>query len=100
MCTFRRTIGEDNALRSCSWRAEGIGIETWHLINLRGDRAEAEMRKQVIVKEDFTPLRLPGGDGVTVAQCIRAGNFVFLSGQTAFNEKSELVGVGDARVQA
>jgi enamine deaminase RidA (YjgF/YER057c/UK114 family) len=58
------------------------------------------MRKQVIVKEDFTPLRLPGGDGVMVAQCIRAGNFVFLSGQTAFNEKGELVGVGDARVQA
>jgi enamine deaminase RidA (YjgF/YER057c/UK114 family) len=58
------------------------------------------MRKQVIVKEDFTPLRLPGGDGVTVAQCIRAGNFVFFSGQTAFNAKGDLVGIGDARVQA
>jgi enamine deaminase RidA (YjgF/YER057c/UK114 family) len=58
------------------------------------------MRKQVIVQEDFTPLRLPGGDGVTVAQCIRAGNFVFLSGQTAFNAKGELVGIGDARTQA
>jgi len=58
------------------------------------------MRKQVIVKEDYTPLALPGSEGVVVAQCIRAGNFVFLSGQTAFNARGELVGVGDAGAQA
>ena len=58
------------------------------------------MRKQVIAREDFTPLRLPGGDGITVAQCIRAGNFVFLAGQTAFNTSGDLVGVGNPRVQA
>ena len=58
------------------------------------------MRKQVILKQDFTPLSLPGSDGVVVAQCIRAGNFVFITGQTAFNGDGRLVGAGDARAQA
>src|SRR5579872_4621375 len=58
------------------------------------------MRKQVVVAEDFTPLRLPGSAGITVAQCIRAGNYVFLAGQTGFNAKAELVGPGDAGAQA
>jgi enamine deaminase RidA (YjgF/YER057c/UK114 family) len=58
------------------------------------------MRKQVIVADDFTPLRLPGSDGITVAQCIRAGNYVFFAGQTSFDEKAELVGIGDAGAQA
>src|SRR5262245_4694428 len=57
------------------------------------------MRKQVVFKEDFTPLNLPGGGGM-VAQCIRAGNYVFIRGQTAFDERGRLVGVGDARAQA
>jgi enamine deaminase RidA (YjgF/YER057c/UK114 family) len=58
------------------------------------------MRKQVIWKQDFSPLNLPGSQGVVVAQCIRAGNFVFITGQTAFDENGRLVGVGDARAQA
>jgi enamine deaminase RidA (YjgF/YER057c/UK114 family) len=58
------------------------------------------MRKQVIWKQDFSPLNLPGSQGVVVAQCIRAGNFVFITGQTAFDESGKLVGVGDARAQA
>jgi len=58
------------------------------------------MRKQVIWKQDFSPLNLPGSQGVVVAQCIRAGNFVFITGQTAFDEHGKLVGVGDARAQA
>ena len=58
------------------------------------------MRKQLIFKQDFTPLNLPGGEGVVVAQCIRAGNFVYLSGQTAFDPDGQLVGLGDAGAQA
>jgi enamine deaminase RidA (YjgF/YER057c/UK114 family) len=58
------------------------------------------MRKQVIWQQDFSPLNLPGSQGVVVAQCIRAGNFVFITGQTAFDESGRLVGVGDARAQA
>ena len=58
------------------------------------------MRKQVIWKQDFSPLNLPGSQGVVVAQCVRAGNFVFITGQTAFDEHGKLVGVGDARAQA
>src|SRR5262245_51229246 len=58
------------------------------------------MRKQVIWKQDFSPLNLPGSQGVVVAQCVRAGNFVFITGQTAFDENGKLVGVGDARAQA
>jgi enamine deaminase RidA (YjgF/YER057c/UK114 family) len=56
------------------------------------------LKKQLIHVQDFDKLRLPGSGGA-VATCIRAGNYVYLTGQTGFTLEGELKGVGDARVQ-
>ena len=42
--------------------------------------------KQLVFQQDFTPLRLPGSEGVVVAQCTRAVNFVWFTGQTGHTE--------------
>ena len=56
--------------------------------------------KQLVFQQDFTPLRLPGSEGVVVAQCTRAGNFVWITGQTGHTFDGMLVGAGDAGAQA
>jgi enamine deaminase RidA (YjgF/YER057c/UK114 family) len=56
--------------------------------------------KRVILGQDLTPLQLPGTRGIVAAQCIRAGNHVYLAGQTAFDLDGRLVGLGDPAVQA
>ncbi len=54
--------------------------------------------RQVIGWMDVTPTGM-GARG-NFARGIRAGNMVFLSGQTAFDAKDRLVGVGNPRAQA
>src|SRR5207249_4665389 len=40
------------------------------------------------------------GSSGPAAQCYRAGNFVYMTGQTAFTLDGELIGVGDPAAQA
>ncbi len=54
--------------------------------------------RQVIGWMDVTPTGM-GARG-NFARGIRAGNMVFLSGQTAFDSKDKLMGVGNPRAQA
>ena len=58
------------------------------------------MKKQLVFKQDFTPFDLPGGRGIVVAQCIRAGNFVCITGQTALTLDGRMVAAGDPVAQA
>jgi enamine deaminase RidA (YjgF/YER057c/UK114 family) len=57
------------------------------------------MKKQVVFTQDYTSLGMPGSGGVAAA-CYRAGNYVYVTGQTAFTLEGKLVGVGDAVAQA
>jgi enamine deaminase RidA (YjgF/YER057c/UK114 family) len=57
------------------------------------------VRKQLIYKLDVSHMGMPGSKGVA-AQCYRAGNFVYMTGQTAFTLDGTLVGVGDPAAQA
>jgi len=57
------------------------------------------MRKRVVFTQDYTSLGMPGSGGVAAA-CYRAGNYVYVTGQTAFTLDGKLVGVGDAAAQA
>jgi enamine deaminase RidA (YjgF/YER057c/UK114 family) len=55
--------------------------------------------KQVVFTQDYTSLGMPGTTGPAVA-CYRAGNYVYITGQTAFTLDGKLVGVGDPATQA
>ncbi|MEA2511434.1 MAG: hypothetical protein QOF33_2030 [Thermomicrobiales bacterium] len=57
------------------------------------------MRKQLIHQLDVGHMGMPGSKGVA-AQCYRAGNLVFMTGQTAFTLDGTLVGIGDPAAQA
>lgn len=56
-------------------------------------------KKQLIYKLDVSDMGMPGSGGVA-AQCWKAGNFVYMTGQTGFTLTGELVGVGDPAAQA
>jgi enamine deaminase RidA (YjgF/YER057c/UK114 family) len=56
------------------------------------------MKKRVVFMQDYTSLGMPGSGGV-VASCYRAGNYVYVTGQTAFTLDGRLVGVGDPTAQ-
>lgn len=58
------------------------------------------MKKELIYKIDETAVMGMSGSSGPAAQCYRAGNFVYMTGQTAFTLTGELVGVGDAGAQA
>lgn len=51
-------------------------------------------KKLVFKLEDTSVMGMMGSKG-PAAQCYRLGNFVYMTGQTAFTLKGELVGVGD-----
>ena len=59
------------------------------------------MKKQLIYKiDDTSSMGMLGSQG-PAAQCYRAGNFVYMTGMTAFTlDTGELVGVGDPAAQA
>ena len=57
------------------------------------------MKKRVVFTQDYTSLGDAGSGGVAAA-CYRAGNYVYVTGQTAFTLEGKLVGVGDAAAQA
>jgi enamine deaminase RidA (YjgF/YER057c/UK114 family) len=57
------------------------------------------MKKQLVHAQDYTALGMPGSRGFS-ASCIRAGNYVYITGQTAFTLDGELIGVGDPAAQA
>jgi len=58
------------------------------------------MKKQLIYKiDDISVMGMLGSYG-PAAQAYRVGNFVFMTGQTAFTLEGELVGVGDPAAQA
>lgn len=58
------------------------------------------MKKQLIYKIDDTGVMGMLGSEGPAAQCYRVGNFVFITGQTAFTLTGELVGIGDPAAQA
>ena len=57
------------------------------------------MKKKVVYTVDVGPMGMPGSAGRR-AECIRLGNFVYLTGQTGFTFDGKLVGVGDPAAQA
>jgi enamine deaminase RidA (YjgF/YER057c/UK114 family) len=59
------------------------------------------VKKQLIYKiDDVSAMGMPGSSGAA-AQCYRVGNFVYMTGMTAFTlDTGELVGVGDPAAQA
>ena len=59
------------------------------------------MKKQLIYKLDDTSMMGMLGSEGPAAQCYKLGNFVFMTGMTAFTlDTGALVGVGDAAAQA
>ncbi len=58
------------------------------------------MKKQLIYKLDDTSVMGMLGSQGAAAHCYRVGNFVYMTGQTAFTLTGELVGVGDPAAQA
>lgn len=58
------------------------------------------MKKKLIYKLDTTEQMGMAGSSGPAAQCYRVGNFVYMTGQTAFTLEGELVGVGDPAAQA
>jgi enamine deaminase RidA (YjgF/YER057c/UK114 family) len=56
-------------------------------------------KKQLIRTVDSAKLGMPGSSGVR-AECYRAGNWVYMAGQTGFDLEGNLVGVGDPAAQA
>jgi enamine deaminase RidA (YjgF/YER057c/UK114 family) len=57
------------------------------------------MTKKVVHTVDVGSMGMPGSAGRR-AECIRLGNFVYLTGQTAFTLDGRLVGLGDPAAQA
>lgn len=58
------------------------------------------VKKELVYKiDDTSVMGMPGSEGAA-AQCYRVGNFVYMTGQTAFTLTGELVGVGDPAAQA
>src|SRR4029077_3532630 len=57
------------------------------------------MKKSVVFTQDYTALGMPGSGGAAAA-CYRAGNYVYVTGQTAFTLEGQLVGIGDPAAQA
>lgn len=57
------------------------------------------MTKKVVYQLDVGPMGMPGSAGRR-AECIRAGNHVYMTGQAAFTFDGKLVGVGDPAAQA
>lgn len=55
--------------------------------------------KRIIATIDSTGSGMAGTDGMISANCYRAGNLVFLTGQTGFTLDGTLVGVGDVAAQ-
>jgi enamine deaminase RidA (YjgF/YER057c/UK114 family) len=58
------------------------------------------MRKQLIYKIDDTEVMGMAGTSGAAAQCYRLGNFVYMTGQTAFTLTGKLVGIDDPERQA
>ena len=58
------------------------------------------MKKQLVYKIADTSVMGMAGTRGAAAQCYRLGNFVFMTGQTAFTLEGEFVGVGDPGRQA
>ena len=56
-------------------------------------------KKQLIATIDSTPTGMAGTVGMISANCYRAGNMVFMTGQTGFTLEGKLVGVGDVAAQ-
>lgn len=54
------------------------------------------MKKKLIATFDATGTGMPGTEGMVSANCYRAGNLVFITGQTGLTLDGKLVGVGDA----
>ena len=69
-----------------------VEIDAWGFID------DESGRKEVIRTQDLGPMAMPGSTGQAV-QCCRAGNHVYLQGQTGFTLDGELVGVGDPAAQ-
>ncbi len=57
------------------------------------------MKKKVVYALDVGPMGMPGSAGRRT-ECYRLGNFVYMTGQTAFTFDGELVGIGDPAAQA
>jgi enamine deaminase RidA (YjgF/YER057c/UK114 family) len=60
---------------------------------------EGEMAKRVIYQVETAAFGMPASTGVR-SECIKAGNTVYMTGQTAFKFDGTLVGVGDPAAQA
>ncbi len=57
-------------------------------------------KKKLVYKLEDTSMMGMLGSAGAAAQCYRAGNFVYMTGQTAFTLTGELVGVNDPAAQA
>jgi enamine deaminase RidA (YjgF/YER057c/UK114 family) len=58
------------------------------------------VKKQLIATFDATGTGMSGGEGMISANAYRAGNFVFITGQTGFTLDGKLVGPYDPAAQA
>jgi enamine deaminase RidA (YjgF/YER057c/UK114 family) len=58
------------------------------------------MKKELIATFDATGTGMSGAEGMISANCYRAGNLVFITGQTGITLDGKLVGVGDPAAQA
>ena len=70
-----------------------IEVDAWGFIDT------PEARKRVVRSHDLNTAGMLGSTG-QAAQCVRAGNWVFLQGQVGWTLEGELVAVGDAAGQA
>ncbi len=70
-----------------------VEIDAWGFID------DDSTSKTVVRTQDLAPLAMPGSTGRAV-HCCRAGNHVYIGGQSAFTLDGELTGVGDAVAQA
>ena len=70
-----------------------IAIDAWGFID------DSQSSKQLARVQDMTGMGMPGSVG-QAAQCYRAGNHVYLQGQTGFTLDGELGFAGDAAGQA
>jgi enamine deaminase RidA (YjgF/YER057c/UK114 family) len=57
------------------------------------------MKKKVVYSLEVAAMGMPGSTGRRV-ECYRLGNWVYMTGQTAFTFDGKLVGVGDPAAQA
>ena len=80
------------------WLLIGFGFILASILSLNPLTWKAEAFGMPIQIERMNPF--PGSAKPTVySQLVRAGNTLYLAGQTAVNEKGELVGKGNMRVQ-